>query len=46
MVLLTLGSIFALHIQVVNAADDSDSTKSGSGDEECVITDDQYKRIN
>lgn len=45
--LLTFGSILALHIQVVKASDDSStSTVSTSGDEECVITDDQYKRIN
>lgn len=46
-VLLTFGSVLALHIQVVEASDDSSSTNSTtSGDEECVIREDQYKRIN
>lgn len=41
MVLLTFGSILALHINVASAQDDSGSVKTTSGDEECVITDDQ-----
>ncbi len=44
--LLTLGSVFALHLQMANASEDSSEIKTTSGDEECVIKDDQYKRIN
>lgn len=40
-ILLTFGTLMALHIQVVKASDDGSNVKtSGSGDEECVITDD------
>ena len=38
--LLTLGTVFALHIQMSHAQDDTSST---SGDEECVIKDDQLQ---
>lgn len=40
-VLLSFGSILALHINVASAQDDSTSVKTTTGDEECVITDDQ-----
>ena len=39
--LLTFGTVFALHIQMATAQDDSGSIKTSTGDEECVITDDQ-----
>lgn len=44
-ILLTFGSVLALHIQVVSATDDTSTIKTNSDDEECVITEDQYKRI-
>ena len=51
-ILFVIGSVFALHLQVARAQEDSEtvktttSTSSTTGDEECVITEDQYKRIN
>jgi len=39
--LLSLASIFALHIQMASAQDETGSVKTTSTDEECVITDDQ-----
>ena len=39
-VLLTVGTVFALHIQVASAQNDT-STVNETGTEECVITDDQ-----
>jgi hypothetical protein len=39
--LLSLASIFALHIQIASAQDETGSVKTTSSDEECVITDDQ-----
>ena len=41
MALLTFGTVFALHIQMAQAQDDSSTIKTTTGDEECVITDDQ-----
>jgi hypothetical protein len=39
--LLTFGTVFALHIQMAHAQDDTSTIKTTTGDEECVITDDQ-----
>lgn len=43
LVLLSFGTILALHVQVVRAQDEanSDTVKSSTGSEECVITEDQ-----
>ncbi len=40
-VLFSFGAVFALQAQLVRAQDDTSSVKSTTGDEECVITDDQ-----
>jgi len=39
--LLTFGTVFALHIQMSYAQDDTSTIKTSTGDEECVIKDDQ-----
>ena len=42
--LFTIGSVFALHVQVVSAQDDTSTVKTSTTNtsgEECVITDDQ-----
>lgn len=39
--LLALGTVFALHIQMAHAQDDTNTIKTSTGDEECVIKDDQ-----
>lgn len=41
LILLSFGSILALHINVASAQDDSTSVKTSTNGEECVITDDQ-----
>ena len=43
--LLTLGSVFALHLNLASAQDDSTSIKTNDDEEGCVITDDQYSGI-
>lgn len=43
--LLTLGSVFALHLNLASAQDDTSSIKTNDDEEGCVITDDQYSGI-
>lgn len=42
LILLTMTSLFVFHIQMVNAQDNTNTVKTTSGNEECVIrADDQ-----
>jgi hypothetical protein len=41
MILLTVGSVFALHLQIANAQDDSTDVKTTDEEAECVIKEDQ-----
>jgi hypothetical protein len=39
--LLTIGTMFALHLQMAKAQNDSDTIKINEDETECVIRDDQ-----
>jgi hypothetical protein len=41
MILLTLGTVFALHLQMANAQEDATDVKTTDEDVECVIKEDQ-----